>query len=344
MASSHFIVILCGGTGPRLWPLSRADNPKPFLKLLSSQSLLQNTYRRAQKIVPKDHIFFVTNQSYASRIKGQIANPKLILEPQKKNTTLAILHATAVIKNINPQAIITIFPSDHFIGNLNVFKSQIEEAVKLATEKNLIIIFGIHPASPDLSYGYFLPPHKFLEKPDLKTATKLISQGAYWNSGIYTFSVNTIESEIAHLNPEYFKLYQQLLQFKNAKNIYQASPNLPIDKVVSEKSKKITMIKAKFNWNDIGEWKSVYQQVGQNFSTLGKTKFLQIDSRKCLLSADPSKLIGLVGVNNLAIIDTPNALLICNIAQDDSFHVRDLVSQIVADPKTKNYFLKSTKK
>lgn len=341
MANPHFLIILCGGSGPRLWPLSRADNPKQFLKLLSQKSLLQETYSRALKIVPRSHIFFVSPQKYAPKIRAQIKTPNVILEPKKKNTALAILYSTAVIKKINPNAVITFLPADHSISPLKNFTADLKKAAAAALKS--IVIFGVKPTSPDLSYGYILP-HRFIEKPNLETAQKLISQGALWNSGIYTFSIPTLESEIAKIDPQLYSLYRQLSDPKKLHSVYQSTDSLPFDTVISEKSHKLTMIPANFNWNDIGEWKSLYQQLPKtdnNFATLNQTQFLQIGSRRCLLSSSKNKLIGLVGVNDLAVIDTPDALLICNIAHDDSFHVRDLVAKIIASAKTKKYFLKS---
>lgn len=353
MASPHFLVILCGGTGPRLWPLSRADFPKQFLNIFGPQSLLQQTYHRARQIVSPKNIILVTNQHQLATIKKQIPGAQILVEPEKKNTTMAILYATASIKSKCPQATISILPSDHFITKISAFKKDLTLASKLASSTSSIVTIGIKPTSPDLSYGYILHQPttskyykvtKFIEKPNLSTATKLISHQAFWNSGIYTFSIQTMESEIAKYSPEYFKLYQQLLSHTHISKTYQLAPSLAIDKIISEKSKNLIMIKARFTWNDIGEWKSIYQQLPKStkkFAVIQGQPPLEINSRQCLLHSSPKKIIGLVGVKDLAIIDTPDALLVCNIANDDSYFVRDLITKIVKDPNTKNYFLKS---
>ncbi len=351
--SSPYIVILCGGTGPRLWPLSRANHPKQFLQIFSHQSLLQTTIARAKKIVPLKNIYVVSNLKYKNEIRKQIGNLNLLLEPEKKNTALAILYATAVIKKLNPKAIIITLPADHFVGNLSKFKSDINKTTQLASRLNSALIIGTKATSPSPSFGYILPKQKldgyskvdhFIEKPDITLAAKLIAQKALWNSGVYTFSIPTIESETSKHHPGYFSLYQKLqsLNPQTIKQVYRLSENLPIDKVISEKSKNLIVINASFPWSDIGDWKSIYQLKKQNngFATLdSKTQFLEVNSRHCLISTSSQKLIGLVGVNNLAIIDTPDALLICNIAYTDSYNVRDLVTKIVENPKTKKYFL-----
>jgi mannose-1-phosphate guanylyltransferase len=176
-------------------------------------------------------------------------------------------------------------------------------------------------------------------------AEKLLRSGhSFWNSGIYTFSVSTLFSEFKIHSPDYFSICQKLLdKSPNIPKIYSSSPNLSIDIAVSEKSKNIIMLAADFTWSDIGEWKSIYRQLSLKTDDIialnHQTTFIQSGSRKCLVSGLTNKLIGLVDVNNLAIIDTPDALLICNIAYNGSYKVRDLVSQIVADPKLKKYFL-----
>ncbi|MFA6369117.1 MAG: hypothetical protein WCX20_01935, partial [Candidatus Shapirobacteria bacterium] len=178
-----------------------------------------------------------------------------------------------------------------------------------------------------------------------KKAQKLIDKNSYWNSGIYTFSIKTLLSEFEKLQPEYFSIYQKLQENlnypKKIEQIYRQSPDLAIDRAISEKSSKMTMITATFDWSDIGEWKAIFLKSNKkkdNHAIINsKTQFLSTSSQNCLISGPEKKLIGLVGVNNLAIIDTPDALLVCNL--DSSFNVRDLVSLIVKNKKYKTYFL-----
>lgn len=353
--TEHYIVILCGGTGPRLWPLSRVDHPKQFLNLFSENSLIKETFLRAKRIVPSKNIFIVTNEKYLNLIKGNLKGlvdtKNILCEPQKKNTAMALLYASATISRINPNAIITSFPSDHFISQLTNFDHDIKESFHIA-QNNFIVTFGIKPNSPSPSFGYIEVDKnnkviKFIEKPSVATAQKLIqSNNIYWNSGIYTFKINTLIDEFKIHSKDYLPLYNKLQESLNhpriIQKIYSLSQSLAIDVAISEKSKKMTLIPASFNWNDIGEWKSIYKQlpkVGNNFATLPKdVKFLEVNSRNCLISADSKKMIGLVDVNNLAIIDTPDALLVCNIANDGSFHVRDLVTKIVQNLKLKHFF------
>ena len=353
--SSHYIVILCGGTGPRLWPLSRVDHPKQFLNIFSENSLLKETFLRAKRIVPSQNIYIVTNNKYLSLIKqnlkGLVEPQNILSEPQKKNTAMAILYACAVICNKDASAIITTFPSDHFISLLRNFDHDIKESFRLA-QKNSIITFGIKPNSPSSSFGYIQTNSQnkviqFIEKPNVALAQKLIQKNnCYWNSGIYTFKIDTLINEFKLYSKEYIPLFNKLSESyqhpRVVQKIYSLSPSLAIDVAVSEKSKNILLIPSTFNWNDIGEWKSIYQELpktSNNIATLPKNvKFLEVNSKNCLISADSKKMIGLVDVSNLAIVDTPDALLICNISHDGSFHVRDLVTKIVQNLKFKHYF------
>jgi len=361
-AKDTYILILCGGSDPRLWPLSRADSPKQFLKLFNTESILQQTVNRALKITKKENIFLITNYKYLNRVKkettGKIPPSNIISEPAKKNTTMAIIYGTSIIKNINPDSVIITFPSDHLIRNTNLFKTDILSGSILAKNTNSVITIGTRPLNPNPSYGYLIPKEykkgvitvsKFVEKPDFVQAQKLISQNAFWNSGIYLFSVETIIREIAKNQPSYFKILNLLENNpKNEKVVnkaYQLSENLPFDISISEKTKNLLMIQASFDWSDIGEWGSIHNHSKKDENNISRlntdTQIVSYNSKNCLVSGKEKKLIGLVGIKNVAVIDTPDALLVCSL--DNSPNVRDLVGQIVKSKKTINYFLTKSK-
>ena len=357
----HFIVILCGGTGPRLWPLSRTDNPKQFLPILSSRSLLQQTIKRCQKIVPSSQIFLITNQKYFTKtrrhISRQIPVSNIITEPLKKNTAMAILYATAVIQNKHPQSVITSMPSDHYIKNISAFKTNIKAATRIAASQNKLVVLGTKPTSANPSYGYinpgkkitnpvtYYPVTKFIEKPPQPDLARLIKQGYYWNLGIHTFTPTCLLQEFNQYQPQYFRLYSQLQSGLNQPHqinrLYRSSPKLPIDIAISQLSRQLAMVPTKFNWSDVGEWKTIHLQSKKDqngFSLLTSSTLLnQFQSQNCLVGGQKNKLIGLVGVKDLAIIDTPDALLICQLQK--SFNVRDLISQIVTNKKHKHFFV-----
>ena len=357
MDSNSYLVILCGGTGPRLWPLSRASYPKQFLTISNHQSLLQQTVARCLQLVTPSHLYLVTNKKYLPLIKNQlkttIPSRNILLEPSKKNTAMAIVYAASVIQKSDPSAVIATIPSDQYIHPASAFRHDLSLALTHALHQPKIVLLGIKPLSPSPSFGYIVfRPHssglhpitKFVEKPISSVASRLIgSRNCFWNSGIYVFQPKTLLAETQIHASKYARAFLRLEKNPDSLNtVYRLSPNLAIDKAVSEKSKNLVVLPATFTWSDIGEWKSIYRLLAspqQPLVSLGSSPVVQLNSQRNLVHAPSKKLVGLVGIDNLAIIDTPDALLVCNIAHDGSFQVRDLVSQIVKNKKYKKYFL-----
>ena len=327
---NHIFIILCGGTGPRLWPLSTTLHPKQLLSILSDKSLLEQTIDRLLKITNKKNIYITTSNRNIDQItqisKKLIPINNIFVEPDKKNTALAVYYSLGQLNNLPKNTVVSFLPSDHFINPINKFKNDLFKAAKIATENKSIVTIGIHPTSPNSSYGYILKKHKFIEKPDKIHALKYIINGALWNSGIYTATIETY-------------LFEFKKHFPNPN--YQKSKPLSFDKAISEKTKNTNNIKATFDWSDVGEWGSIFnkskQDIQHNAIVNPNTKYLSQNSHHCLLSSEnPNKLIGIVGINNVAIIDTDNALLITSLEQ--SSQVRDLVTKIVNITKFKHYF------
>lgn len=332
---NHVFVILCGGTGPRLWPLSTTSHPKQLLPILSDKSLLEQTILRLLSITAKENIYITTSDRNVNQIKN-IAKSLLpinniFVEPDKKNTALAIYFTLSQLAKLDQNTVVSFLPSDHFISPNIKFKIDLNKAGQIAIQNSSIVTIGIHPSFPNPSYGYLLKSNKFIEKPDKIHALKYIVNGALWNSGIYTSTIKTYLSEFDK-------------HFKNPS--YSKSKPLSFDKAISEKTKNIEHIKATFDWSDVGEWGSIFNKSKQDKNHIAtinsKTKYLVQSSRNCLVSSDnQDKLIGLVGVNNLAIIDTPNALLVTSL--EHSSQVRDLVTQIATNPKLKHFFVDDEK-
>lgn len=332
---NHVFVILCGGTGPRLWPLSTTSHPKQFLPILSEQSLLEQTIHRLLKITTKENIYITTSNRNVDQInqitKKIISSQNIFIEPDKKNTALAINFTLNQLSQFDQNTVVSFLPSDHFITPNDKYKNDLIKAGKLAFDNSSIVAIGIHPTFPNPSYGYLLKNNKFIEKPDKIHALKYIINGALWNSGIYTATIKTYLSEFNR-------------HFKNPS--YKNSLPISFDKAISEKTKNIEYIKASFDWSDVGEWGSIFQKSKHDKNNIAsvnsKTNYLVQSSHHCLVSTEnPDKLIGLVGVTNLAIIDTPNALLVVSL--DQSSQVRDLVTQIATTPKLKHFFVNDEK-
>jgi len=356
---NHYFVIFCGGTGPRLWPQSRANHPKQLLTLIGKKTLIEQTLDRAKKVCPSKNIFIVSNQKYQEKLEKLIGKKipleNFLYEPAKKNTAMAYIFAISKIYQIDPNAVITTSAADQYITKTLRFKKTVNYAYNLAVKLQKIITIGIKPTWPNPSFGYIVPQQKsnhyanisfFIEKPDVDTAEKLIKKNSFWNSDLHTFSLKTMLDEFQRIHPEYYEFFERLIDNPSSKQIeliYKQSENLNINQAISEKSKNMLVIPAEFDWSDVGEWKSIYTKLDKDqngIATLTKdTDHLEIGSKNCLISTSKNKLVSLVDVNNLAIIDTPDGLLICNIAHNGSAKVRDIVSQIVKKKKLKKYFL-----
>lgn len=357
--SGHFIVILSGGSGHRLWPLSRSNNPKQLLTLFKNKTLLEQTLDRAKKICPSKNIFIISNSNYQDKtlklIGNKIPESNFIFEPIKKNTAMAIIIAINHIKKINPQATITTIPSDHYIKQILKFKKTIHNSIKLANKYNQIVTIGIKPTFANPSLGYILPQQKnqpfskvslFMEKPSLEIAQNLVKKGALWNSSIHTFTIPDIIAEFEQIQPEYVEILKTLENSGNSikitKNVYNKAPNLSLDKLLAEKSQHLLVISSNFEWNDIGEWNSIYRQLPKDQSGIASlnsnTQFLQMDSKNCLVSTTKNKLVTLVDVNNLAVIDTHDGILVTSLSSDNSFKVKEIVSSLIKNKKLKKYY------
>lgn len=348
MIKIKIALIMAGGSGSRFWPLSRKDKPKQFLKINSDKkNLLEQTVERINTIIPKEQIFIATNKCYEKLVKETIdciAEQNIILEEVIKNTAPAITMAVLKIENIYPDSTIFILPSDHLIKKEDNFTNLLLKGAEIVEEKNNFLTIGIKPDYPETGYGYihsqknkliynnqeYYKVKEFKEKPDHETAKKYLEVGNYyWNCGIYITNskklLNEIEKKIFSLYKD-CKMIMEISNYKNLseikdqnkemkiKELYNNLENISIEYSVIEKLKDIYLLKADFIWDDLGSWKSldrVKEKNENNNIIVGE--HLGIDTNDSIIySCSCNKIVTTIGVKNLIIVNTGDAVLICD--------------------------------
>lgn len=321
-------IILAGGSGSRLWPLSRELYPKQLLNIMSDKSLLQSTFERLTHCMDKSNILSITNTKHASNVKMQIQelteNPIVLSEPVAKNTAPAIALATKyILQKTNEDPIILVVPSDHLIKDNEKFLATVKKGEKLAQE-GYIVTFGIQPDYPETGYGYIntLKPlevgykvKEFVEKPDFETAKSYLKAGTYyWNSGIFMFKASAMMKEFAKLAPEIAKITNSV-DFINSKDIpfveFDKMPSISIDYAIMEKSDKIALLKLESDWNDLGSWKSIYDVSNKDENNNVFVGHVIDEGSKNSFVYASSKLVTTIGLEDTIIIETEDAILAC---------------------------------
>ena len=321
-------IILAGGSGSRLWPLSRELYPKQLLKISSDKSLLERTYERLMGIMDIDNIIAVTNTKHYSDVKMQLSEYSkdaiVLSEPSAKNTAPAISIAVKYLLDFDSDDIILVVPSDHLINNSELFRKTVDEAQKLAKE-GYIVTIGVKPTNAGTGFGYIKKGQKmengykvdcFKEKPDLKTAQEYLESGDYyWNSGIFVFSASTFMETLKEYAPEIYEVTQKF-NFKVQDDIdymtFDKYPSISIDYAIMEHAKNIAMVEMQCDWNDLGSWDAVYDINKKDEN--GNVKIGNIIEKDCQNSMlySSGRMLAGVGLKDVIIVETPDAILACD--------------------------------
>lgn len=325
---------MAGGVGSRFWPVSTSSYPKQFHDLLGlGQSLLQKTVNRFSNIVPRENIFILTNRNYLELVQTQlpkIKRERIILEPAMRNTAPCILLAALKILKENPEALMVVAPSDHWIQEEELFIEDIQEAFKHADSENKLITLGIIPTTPHTGYGYVQYEKqegqklqkviKFIEKPTLRKAKQFLEEDKFlWNAGIFIWKASYIVECFVEFQPEMHDLLNSGREKLNSpeeedfiEEVYHDAQNISIDYAVMEKSENTYVIPASFSWNDLGTWGSLYNQLAldSHGNAVVNTQLLPFDSKKNIIYTHNCKVVVVDGLNDYIIIDDKNVLLI----------------------------------
>lgn len=320
-------LILAGGSGSRLWPLSRELYPKHLLNIIQdSESLLQSTFIRLKECMPETNIISMTGVKHFSNVKYQLSsvaeNPVVLSEPISKNTAPAIILAAKYITETSKEdPVILVVPSDHLIKDITGFVQTVKEGERLA-EEGYIVTFGIKPSYPETGYGYInstdgIKVNKFVEKPDEELAKKYLADGHYyWNGGIFMFKASTLLSEAEKCAPEIYNLLKNF-DFTKSSDIpfteFDKMPNISIDYAIMEKSDKIALVQLKSDWNDLGSWKSIYDVNKKDENGNVLVGHVLDEGSKNSLVYSSSKLVATIGLEDTILVETEDAILACKM-------------------------------
>ena len=316
-------IILAGGSGSRLWPLSRELHPKQLFNLNSEKSLLQSAFEHLKACMPEENIVSITNTKHSSNVRLQLSkltkSPVIISEPVAKNTAPAIALATKYIsQKTNSDSIIVAIPSDLIIEDIEKFSSTMKKGEELA-EKGFLVTFGVKPSYPETGFGYIksvdFKVEKFVEKPNMETAKKYLNDGNYyWNSGIFMFKASTLFSQTEKYAPEITEILNKF-DFSKSDEIpfvdFDKMPNISIDYAIMEKSDNIALIKLESDWKDMGSWQSLYDVSEKDENGNVFIGHVLDENSKNSLIYSSSKLVATIGLEDTVIVETEDAILAC---------------------------------
>jgi mannose-1-phosphate guanylyltransferase len=353
------VVVLAGGSGTRFWPLGRDERPKQFIPISGRKTMIEDTVGRVRPIVAADRIWTVADSLRTRalrKILPQLPRNNFLVEPMARNTAPALVMATAKAWLENPEAVVVVLPADHLIRDKKGFQRKLKAAVAAAREEKALVTFGIPPTYPATGYGYirfskagavrvqkevFYPALSFKEKPSLEIADRYLAQGdSYWNSGMFVWEAETfarkVEAYAPELEPGWRKMVRALKK-GGRDGLAAAFRNLPalsIDYALMEKAEGVLVAEGNFGWSDVGAWSSLLEIWSRDrHGNASRGEILPLEARNCLVH-NPGKLTALVGVRDLLIVDTSDALLVCSVDRDQ--RVKEVV-EILRKTNRKKY-------
>lgn len=342
-------IILAGGTGSRLWPLSRERYPKQLLTLVGENSLLQETIKRTQDLSDVVEPIVICNKQYRFLVAEQmlemgIDSPQLILEPVGRNTAPAIALAAFIAESLHPEQnpLLLVLPSDHLIPEKERFIEGLERSVSSAQDS--LITFGIKPTYAETGYGYIergpaLGKHlyqvaKFVEKPEQAVAEKYVKQGSYyWNSGMFLFSAKVYLEELKKYRPDIYNFCRQEIArlkksegFFNLTDHFKECPSESIDYAVMEQTEKALMLPLEVTWSDVGSWTALHDLLPQDADgNILQGDITCIDTKNCFVRAE-NRLVATIGLKDHIVIETADAVMVAH--KDYAQKVKDIVAQL----------------
>ncbi len=346
-----YAVIMAGGKGTRFWPCSRESLPKQLLSIAGERTMIQATLDRLTPFLPPENVLILTGAPYLKSIRKQLPNlpPKnIIVEPEAKNTAPCIALATAVVQEKEPDAVMIVLPSDHIITDTDRYHKALDSAVKAARFGPYLVTIGIRPAFPETGYGYIemgepvpiakgervYTVRRFREKPSREVVEGFLAQGNFlWNSGMFVWTAHTILSAFMWHMPQLYRGIKKICETlgkpqakKVIKQMFSEIDPISIDYGIMEKYEKVLVVEGDFGWSDMGSWASLSDIMPRDQNGhVGLGELASVDSRDSIIYAQ-GKLVALVGVENLVVVDTDDAILVCR--KDQAQDVRKVIDNL----------------
>jgi len=344
---------MAGGIGSRFWPLSKTQRPKQFLDILGTgKSLLQQTFDRFAKVCPAENILIVTNEAHKAQVAEQlpqIHEKQILAEPQRRNTAPCIAFSNFVIGRQNPNANIIVAPSDHLILNEAKFTQVMLESLDFTAKHNGLLTLGMTPTRPETGYGYIqvseenVPKFKsiskvktFTEKPDRATAEIFLKSGEFvWNSGIFIWSLNSINKAFESFQPDMlslftpkFDLHTPAEEQKFIEQAFASCKSISIDNGIMEYADNVYVLSTDFGWSDLGTWDSLYELMPKDThgNALKGSNILSFENKNTLFNVPDDKLLVAQGLDDFLVVESDGVLLICK--KNDERKIREFVEEV----------------
>ena len=331
---NYYAILMAGGVGSRFWPVSTQDFPKQFHDMLGTgHTLIQKTFHRLAQVIPKENIFILTNAIYEDLVLQQlpeVSKRQVLLEPAMRNTAPCILYASLKIQKENPDAMMIVAPSDHWIEDEAKFTQNVQQAFNFCESNDVLMTLGITPTFPNTGFGYIefdtssktaiKPVRQFREKPNYETAKSFIKQGNFlWNAGIFMWSAKSVIKAFQFHQPELFELFEKGINIYNtddedlfiAQN-YGKAQNISVDYAIMEASDNVYVLPAEFDWNDLGTWGSLYDKLDKdpNQNAVVNARTLTHDATGNMIRTNADKIVVVDGLKDYIIVDKDDVLLI----------------------------------
>lgn len=351
MKKHHYVAIMAGGIGSRFWPMSRTGLPKQFLDILGTgKTLIQQTFERYNKLVPKENIYVITAHEYESILKKQIPElpvENILCEPSRKNTAPCIAYIAFKLFNKDPKASMIAAPADNLIMDSVEFVKTANKALDFVDHINALLTIGVKPTYPNTGYGYIQHETRetapdvfkvktFTEKPNEELAKTFIASGDFlWNAGIFTWKVKNIIAALEKHAPELYELFSSEKELYNTdkekeliETIYPQCTNISIDFAVMEKAENVYVIPASFAWSDLGTWNSAWENKEKDYfgNAVVGNNVMVVDASNCIVHVPDNKLVLLQGLKDFIVVDTKDVLLICR--KDKEQDIKEYVAEV----------------